>query len=167
MDKNHKFFGSKLNSVLLIVLIILMFFAIRIMMQDKELYFGGVVKNEETQNKSEVWTKYQADGFSFNYLPNVAKIDNSMLLMVVGKDQDKGGNVALWINNDGTGNATCDTFPTGKKNINVNGKNFVYCNSSAEPSQTYIYNDKNKTLIISTNNVEVSSYIDLGSVEIQ
>lgn len=37
----NKFFGTKLNSVLLVVLIILMVFALRIMLQNKEMYFNG------------------------------------------------------------------------------------------------------------------------------
>jgi len=36
----NKFFGSKLNSIFLFILIILMVFAIRIMLQNKEIYFG-------------------------------------------------------------------------------------------------------------------------------
>lgn len=45
--KKYWFFGSKLNSVLLIVLIVLMVVAIRWMYQDKETYWFGM--NRETQ----------------------------------------------------------------------------------------------------------------------
>jgi hypothetical protein len=40
----NKFFGSKLNSILLIILIILMFIAIYIMLQNKEVYFSAFQK---------------------------------------------------------------------------------------------------------------------------
>jgi hypothetical protein len=39
---NPKFFGSKLNTVLLLVLIVLMVFALRIMLKDKETYLPGI-----------------------------------------------------------------------------------------------------------------------------
>ncbi|MFA6393220.1 MAG: Gmad2 immunoglobulin-like domain-containing protein [Candidatus Paceibacterota bacterium] len=48
MDKKkYWFFGSKLNSVLLLVLIILMIFAIRIMLQNKETYLPFIYQNDE------------------------------------------------------------------------------------------------------------------------
>ena len=48
-NKQYWFFGSKLNTALLLVLIILMVFALRIMLQDREKYFP-----EFTQNKDKV-----------------------------------------------------------------------------------------------------------------
>ncbi len=36
---NHKFFGSKLNTVLLLVLIVLMVIAIKIMLKNQVVYF--------------------------------------------------------------------------------------------------------------------------------
>ena len=43
LDKNgYEFFGSKLNTGLLLVLIVLMIFAIRIMLKDRETYFPGL-----------------------------------------------------------------------------------------------------------------------------
>jgi hypothetical protein len=41
----NKFFGSKLNTLLLFILIILMVFALRWMSQDREKYFGKFTKN--------------------------------------------------------------------------------------------------------------------------
>lgn len=53
MDKQkYWFFGSKLNSVLLLILIILMVFALRFMYQDKEKYLSGLSK--EAQDWAEV-----------------------------------------------------------------------------------------------------------------
>lgn len=45
--KYNEFFGSKLNSVLLLILIILMVFAIRMMFQNKELYLPALAQNQE------------------------------------------------------------------------------------------------------------------------
>lgn len=39
MDKKYWFFGSKLNTALLLILIILMIIAIHIMLQNQTLYF--------------------------------------------------------------------------------------------------------------------------------
>jgi len=41
---NNKFFGSKLNSILLLVLIILMIIALCVMFNDKEKYLGAIPK---------------------------------------------------------------------------------------------------------------------------
>ena len=38
----NNFFGSKLNTVLLLILIVLMVFALRIMLKDKEIYFPNL-----------------------------------------------------------------------------------------------------------------------------
>ena len=46
----QNFFGSKLNSVLLLILIVLMVFALRIMLKDKETY----VPFTSDDNKEEV-----------------------------------------------------------------------------------------------------------------
>jgi hypothetical protein len=54
MDKNkYWFFGSKLNTALLLILIILMVVAIRIMLQNKEVYFPQVAQDKTEQVKSE------------------------------------------------------------------------------------------------------------------
>ncbi len=51
MDKKeYWFFGSKLNTVLLLVLIILMIFAIRIMLQNKETYLPGLGQTQIKDN---------------------------------------------------------------------------------------------------------------------
>ncbi len=42
-----KFFGSKVNTVLLLILIVLMIFAIRLMLQNKELYLHPFNQNQE------------------------------------------------------------------------------------------------------------------------
>jgi hypothetical protein len=46
--KCRGFFGSKLNTVLLLILIVLMVIAIRIMLQNKEVYFPGIQSSKET-----------------------------------------------------------------------------------------------------------------------
>src|ERR1035437_3191592 len=43
-DAKYWFFGSKLNTALLLVLIILMVIAIKIMLRNEEVYFGGFQK---------------------------------------------------------------------------------------------------------------------------
>ncbi len=47
-----KFYGSKLNTVLLLILIVLMVFALKIMLQDKEIYFPQLKKNTPVVDKS-------------------------------------------------------------------------------------------------------------------
>ncbi len=47
----NKFFASKLNSVLLVVLIILMVFAIKIMLKDKTTYFPYLPEDKTEQEK--------------------------------------------------------------------------------------------------------------------
>ena len=51
-DKKYWFFGSKLNTVLLVVLIILMIIAIKIMLQNKALYFPEVSNNKIEQTNT-------------------------------------------------------------------------------------------------------------------
>jgi len=77
----NKFFGSKLNSILLLVLIALMVIALFIMSKNKELYLGALdIKNTEvvidnsiinsnTENTEQDWKEYKNDelGISFNY----------------------------------------------------------------------------------------------------
>src|SRR5512133_1992439 len=53
MDNKYYFFGSKLNTVLLFVLIVLMIFALRIMREEPEKYFP-----EFTGNKAEDTASY-------------------------------------------------------------------------------------------------------------
>lgn len=58
-----RFFGSKLNTVLLVVLIILMAFAIKIMLKNKELYFPYLPFNQEE-------VEISSDLVSFSVAPN-------------------------------------------------------------------------------------------------
>ena len=48
----NKFFGSKLNSALLLILIILMIFALRIMLKDKETYLPNLNNSMELDKDS-------------------------------------------------------------------------------------------------------------------
>jgi len=57
-----KFFGSKLNTVLLLVLIILMAITIKMMLKDKEKYFPILEKNKTEQS-------LPSDLVSFSILP--------------------------------------------------------------------------------------------------
>ena len=65
MDKKFWFFGSKLNTALLLILIILMVIAIRIMLRNEKEYFGALgikVNTEQTPNKiNDDWKKYPLD----------------------------------------------------------------------------------------------------------
>jgi hypothetical protein len=79
MDKKkYWFFGSKLNSILLLVLIILMVFAIRIMLQNKTTYLPFLQENKEQilGNKEDL--------VSFSILPN-AKVHGVVLYQGVIK----------------------------------------------------------------------------------
>ncbi|MFA5935228.1 MAG: hypothetical protein WC827_05090 [Candidatus Paceibacterota bacterium] len=80
MDKKkYWFFGSKLNSVLLLVLIILMVFAIRIMLQNKATYLPFLQEKEEVvkvdktmpklENKEQILGNKE-DLISFSIAPN-------------------------------------------------------------------------------------------------
>lgn len=59
---NQKFFGSKLNSVLLLILIVLMIFALRIMLKDKETYLPGITSTADLKEY-----KNEKLGLSFSY----------------------------------------------------------------------------------------------------
>ncbi|MBP9715169.1 MAG: hypothetical protein KBD52_01620 [Candidatus Pacebacteria bacterium] len=50
----NNFFGSKLNSILLLILIVLMVFALRIMIKNKETYFPVVTDNQTSDD----WKNY-------------------------------------------------------------------------------------------------------------
>ena len=69
----NEFFGSKLNTVLLFVLIILMVVAIRMMLQNKELYLPILSQNQEQtsvdKNDSQI-SGNKDDLVSFSILPN-------------------------------------------------------------------------------------------------
>lgn len=58
----NKFFGSKLNSVLLVILIILMVVAVKIMLKDKEKYFPTPVQDSQILGNKD-------DLISFSILP--------------------------------------------------------------------------------------------------
>ncbi len=67
----NKFFGSKLNTVLLLVLIILMVVAIKIMLQNKETYFP-FLKEEPQQSEKTVSPQISGNKdnlVSFSILP--------------------------------------------------------------------------------------------------
>lgn len=79
----NKFFGSILNSILLLVLIILMIIAIRLMLQNKEIYFpvtnngqqNDVIKKPVDKNTEPSFVKTgilgnKDDLISFSILPN-------------------------------------------------------------------------------------------------
>lgn len=71
MYKNE-FFGSKLNTALLFVLIILMIIAIKMMFENKELYFNPLSQNQE-QKIDGVGAQISGnkdDLVSFSVLPN-------------------------------------------------------------------------------------------------
>ncbi len=63
---SNNFFGSKLNSVLLLILIVLMIFALRIMLKDKGTYLPVLEQNVPAR---EVEGK-KGDLISFSILPN-------------------------------------------------------------------------------------------------
>ncbi len=51
MQNKFWFFGSKLNTALLLILIVLMIFALRIMVENKETYLPEFTQNKTEQNK--------------------------------------------------------------------------------------------------------------------
>lgn len=70
---NKEFFGSKLNTVLLVVLIILMVIAIKMMLKNKELYLHPFSQNKEQvidNNTNTQISPNQADLVSFSITPN-------------------------------------------------------------------------------------------------
>ncbi len=73
------FYGSKLNTILLLILIVLMIFALRFMYQNQGEYLSNL--NSENLENAEVLKEYKNDelGFSFNYSENLSieKIDSS------------------------------------------------------------------------------------------
>lgn len=96
-NKKYWFFGSKLNTVLLLILIILMVVALRWMYQDKDKYWSGmskeardwahaenqayennkgIEKNSIYQNKESKSMKYENKelGFSFEYPKNLGEL---------------------------------------------------------------------------------------------
>jgi hypothetical protein len=85
-QRKYWFFGSKLNTVLLLVLIILMVVAIRIMLQNKETYLP-VLENESntTQNLKDTYT-YTNHGFSIElpkgYVPTENASEGGPAIMI-------------------------------------------------------------------------------------
>ena len=75
----NNFFGSKLNSVLLVVLIILMVIALKFMFKNKEVYVDPLLpqKTEEKINKAEMSGKTE-DLISFSIVPG-AKMPSGIL----------------------------------------------------------------------------------------
>lgn len=56
----NKFFSSKLNTVFLFILIILMIIAFRIMFKNKEIYFSEIVQNQQVE-----WVSSNFKGISY------------------------------------------------------------------------------------------------------
>lgn len=78
----NQFFGSKLNTILLLILIILVVFVIYIMFQNKEVYFGVFDKTsykEQVENKIETKdiSGNKDDLISFSILPD-SKVSKSI-----------------------------------------------------------------------------------------
>lgn len=71
---NKEFFGSKLNTVLLIVLIVLMIVALKVMFKDKEKYLRPFTQNKEQVGDNDVVypqvSPNQADLVSLSITPN-------------------------------------------------------------------------------------------------
>ena len=69
------FYGSKLNTVLLLILIVLMIFALRFMYQNQEQYVPDLHADNKLQDYSAF---YENSSFSFKYDPKVQiiKLDN-------------------------------------------------------------------------------------------
>lgn len=72
MENNkYWFFGSKLNTVLLLVLIILMVIALKFMWANKEYYKESIGLTPQNTNTSENFQLIQTKDFSFTTLPGL------------------------------------------------------------------------------------------------
>ncbi len=65
----NKFYGSKLNTILLLVLIGLMIIALKVMLKKSEIYFLQTSQNQTNQISAKEWKTYKNDelGISFQY----------------------------------------------------------------------------------------------------
>lgn len=108
--KYNEFFGSKLNTVLLLILIVLMIIALRVMFQNKETYLPFAVKETNTDETPSPAIFGNKDDLVFlSVLPNQqvsGKVDltgsvkggyffeGNVLINILGKDKNllKAGN---------------------------------------------------------------------------
>lgn len=123
-----------------------------------------------TPPQNSVMTTYSAVGFSFKY-------DSSATVGIT----TNAGQTLYWVQKEGEVSELIKLVNTSELDpsescgdietltTTINGKDFKYCNSRAEPSTTYFYTEGNKTLVIVTQGTRRGynySYIDPGSVEI-
>ncbi len=87
--QNNKFwfFGSKLNTALLLVLIIVMSFAIKIMLHDREIYFPQIV-TQNTENNVPTITKEQAESVALPILKACWGTDNIKIVSATSSVMD-------------------------------------------------------------------------------
>lgn len=165
MDKKYWFFGSKLNTVLLLILIILMVIALRWMSQDRDKY---LFQNKIVQDKSEEIEKdtytYTSHGFSIElpkgFVPRDEKAEGGPYNIIILPD---GNGVATYISDMNWWkkyDAQVYTY-LGTETIAQNVFSIYKYNDTAYPesdNRSYLYqkgnvgymfsvNDKNKTLL--------------------
>lgn len=178
MEQNK---SSKLNTVLLVVLIVLVIFGLYMMSNKKESQPMNETPTDQTQVNTnpngndyqpQNLKEFQGQGFSFKY------DSNSNVTVPEGARSD----LIFYNVDNGSGYPDSINFFTGSipkefglcsleyggSPVTINGKNFVTCNSTAEPAKTYIYtkNGKNILVFVQLASFKSSSLIDLGSIEI-
>lgn len=176
-QRKYWFFGSKLNTALLLILIILMVVAIRFMLQNKETYLPVLsdksIQSAETQTSQNlrtgpVLTSYSTVDFSFDY-DSTAKIDKNNQPMYKGtttqisKGQD-------WVQVNFLSDTAVSTFNinppfTGTVVVNEKTLNYKDVKTVSGDTRSYVYRKGNKALIVLSLK-DKFQLIDLGSLEI-
>ncbi len=188
----NKFFGSKLNTVLLIILIILMVIALYWMHGNRGMYKGlsnnlpdsyetGYMKDQDNYKSSDNAPKmttnnsvvYEGKGFSFSYDP-LAKVKSGTLSNGSYVELTKGNmfvQVHFYPNNSDT-----DTNPfnfhaayTETTQVIINGKTWRYRDTLVEGGKTareYFYISNEKVIVVN-GYINDLALVNLGSIEIK
>ena len=114
-NKKFWFFGSKLNTALLVVLIVLMVVALRWMSENRQIYFPEVSKNNDTVEKNVTDKKpveiQRGSGVITDNIDVINKI----------KSYYKNGNIDYYIENNLPYQIKgCDSYPIKDNMVNYN-----------------------------------------------
>jgi len=132
-------------------------------------YQNNQNNNQQTDAGNQIFTTYNAQGFSFQY--DSSATVQSGVESTGGKYYlvSKPGGVTEIIKMVPASSAFEHCANMEMKSTTMNGKDFVYCNSTAEPATTYIYIEGGNALVIMNQGTIPGltySYINPATVEI-
>jgi hypothetical protein len=174
MNNKYWFFGSKLNTALLLVLIILMIIALHFMSRNKDMYLNAVgIHPEAAEYQQNQMKHYSTKGVSFDYaeqaipgvpIKNFATGISQIDIRVTSTDSID--ITYAEVNTDGARSINF-CFEAPIKIVTINGIEFSKCYSQADPYVTYSGHSGNYIFYVTIpNSLEEKNILSLSSITI-